>query len=61
MKYGPALVAALVLAVAAPAAGATLLISNTKSESASMIDTETLEVIATIPLGKGKQIGRAHV
>jgi YVTN family beta-propeller protein len=48
------LVAALVLAAAAPASGATLLISNTKSESASVIDTETLEVVGVIPLGKGK-------
>jgi YVTN family beta-propeller protein len=49
----PALVTALVLA-AAPAAAATLLITNTKSESASIIDTDTLEVVGTIPLGKGK-------
>ena len=54
MTWGPVLVAALVLAAAAPVSGATLLISNTKSESASVIDTETLEVIGVIPLGKGK-------
>lgn len=54
MTWGSILVAALVLAAAAPASGATLLISNTKSESASVIDTETLEVIGVIPLGKGK-------
>ena len=54
MKWSCAPVVALVLAVAAPAAGATLLISNTKSESASVIDTDTLEVVGTIPLGKGK-------
>lgn len=53
MKLGIALAVALVLA-AAPAAARTLLISNTKSDSASVIDTETLEVIGTIPLGKGK-------
>ena len=44
----------LVLGVTAPAAAATLLVTNTKSDSASVIDTETFEVIATIPLGKGK-------
>jgi len=54
VTWGPVLVAALVLAAAAPVSGATLLISNTKSESASVIDTETLEVIGVIPLGKGK-------
>src|SRR5438093_5297270 len=42
------------LSGAAPAAGATLFISNTKSESASIIDTDTLEVVGTIPLGQGK-------
>ena len=54
MKSGIALVVVMVLAGAAPAEARTLLISNTKSESASVIDTETLEVTATIPLGKGK-------
>lgn len=54
MKLGIALAVVLALAGAAPAGGATLLISNTKSDSASVIDTETLEVIGTIPLGKGK-------
>ena len=54
MKVGLAVLMTLVLAAVAPASGATLLISNTKSESASVIDTETLEVVATIPLGKGK-------
>jgi YVTN family beta-propeller protein len=54
VKLGIALAVALVLAAAAPAAARTLLISNTKSDSASVIDTETLEVIGTIPLGKGK-------
>ncbi|HZF06369.1 MAG TPA: beta-propeller fold lactonase family protein [Patescibacteria group bacterium] len=53
MKFRFVLVAALVLA-AGPAAAATLLITNTKSDSASVIDTDTLEVVATIPLGKGK-------
>jgi YVTN family beta-propeller protein len=50
VKFVFTLIATLVLA-AGPAA-ATLLISNTKSESASVIDTDTLEVVATIPLGK---------
>jgi YVTN family beta-propeller protein len=42
------------LCVAAPVMGATLYISNTKSESASIIDTDTLEVVGTIQLGQGK-------
>jgi len=42
------------LASAAPAAAATLFITNTKGESASVIDTETLEVVGTIHLGQGK-------
>lgn len=54
MKCRIALLVALALAVAAPAWARTLLISNTKSDSVSVIDTETLEVVATIPLGKGK-------
>jgi YVTN family beta-propeller protein len=44
----------LVLVVAPPASAATLLVTNTKSDSASVIDTETLEVVGTIALGKGK-------
>jgi YVTN family beta-propeller protein len=39
---------------AAPALGATLLITNTKSDSVSIINTDTFEVIGTIPLGRGK-------
>ena len=54
MKSGVALVLAAVLAVVAPAAAATLLVSNTKSDSVSVIDTDTFEVVGTIPLGKGK-------
>jgi YVTN family beta-propeller protein len=45
------------LAVIAPpriAAASMLLISNTKSSSASIIDTRTLEVVGTIALGDGK-------
>jgi YVTN family beta-propeller protein len=47
---------ALVLAVAlaAPAAAATLYVTNTRSDSISIIDTNTFEVVGTIPLGKGK-------
>ena len=44
----------LMLCAAAPALGATLYVTNTKSESASIIDTDTLEVIGTIQLGQGK-------
>jgi YVTN family beta-propeller protein len=43
-----------VLGAALPAAAATLFITNTKSESVSIIDTDTLEVVGTIPLGRGK-------
>jgi len=46
--------AAVSLLAAYPAAAASLFISNTKGESISVIDTTTLEVTATIPLGKGK-------
>src|SRR5438132_5214105 len=45
---------AAVLGAAVPAAAATLFITNTKSESAAVIDTATLEVVGTIPLGRGK-------
>ncbi len=44
----------LMLCAAAPALGATLYVTNTKSDSASVIDTDMLEVIATIQLGQGK-------
>src|SRR5262249_48378084 len=42
------------LAAAAPATAATLFITNTKGESASVIETDTLEVVGTIHLGQGK-------
>ena len=45
---------AALLTGAAPAAAATVFITNTKSDSVSIIDTDTLEVVGTIPLGKGK-------
>jgi YVTN family beta-propeller protein len=54
VKSGIVLAVVVILAAASPAPAATLLISNTKSESASVIDTDTLDVIGTIPLGKGK-------
>jgi YVTN family beta-propeller protein len=54
----PRLIASLLLAAllsgAAPAAGATLFITNTKADSVSIIDTGTFEVVGTIPLGPGK-------
>ena len=43
-----------ILSGAVPAAGATLFVTNTKSDSASIIDTDTLETVGTIPLGQGK-------
>src|SRR2546429_2264792 len=45
---------AAVLGAGVPAWAATLFITNTKSESVSIIDTDTLEVVGTIPLGGGK-------
>ncbi|MGH2650066.1 MAG: beta-propeller fold lactonase family protein [Actinomycetota bacterium] len=50
--------AALLLAMtglgASPVLAGTLYVTNTKADSATLIDTTTLEVIRTIPLGKGK-------
>ncbi len=40
--------------LAARAEAATLYVTNTKSDSISIIDTTTFEVTGTIPLGKGK-------
>jgi len=48
------LLLAAILGGAGPAAGATLFVTNTKSDSASIIDTDTLEAVGTIPLGQGK-------
>src|SRR5205809_3099545 len=42
------------LGTASPATAAMLFVTNTKSASVSVIDTDTLEVIGTIPLGPGK-------
>src|SRR2546429_3880911 len=44
---------AAVLGAGVPAWAATLFITNTKSESVSIIDTDTLEAVGTIPLGGG--------
>ena len=48
------LLLAATLSGALPAAAAQLFVTNTKSDSVSIIDTDTLEVVGTIPLGKGK-------
>jgi YVTN family beta-propeller protein len=50
----PVALAVLALLAASPVAAAQLYVTNTKSESVSVIDTSTFEVIHTIPLGKGK-------
>ena len=44
----------VVLALAAPAGAGTLYITNTKSNSISVVDTTTFEVTGTIALGQGK-------
>ncbi|MBI4269918.1 MAG: beta-propeller fold lactonase family protein [Candidatus Rokubacteria bacterium] len=49
-----ALALALAPTLAAPAGAATLYVTNTRSDSVSVIDTDTLDVVATIPLGPGK-------
>lgn len=55
MRATIALLAGLLgLVTAAPASAATLYVTNTKSDSISIIDTDTLEVVGTIPLGRGK-------
>jgi YVTN family beta-propeller protein len=48
------LLLAAILNAAAPAAGATLFITNTKADSVSIIDTDTFDVVGSIPLGQGK-------
>jgi YVTN family beta-propeller protein len=47
-------VALLGASTASPAGAATLYVTNTKSDSISVIDTTTFEVVYTIPLGRGK-------
>ena len=49
-----ALALALAPTLAAPARAATLYVTNTRSDSVSVIDTDSLDVVATIPLGPGK-------
>jgi len=49
-----ALALLVTLALAAPAGAASLYVTNTKSNSISIIDTNTFEVTGTIPLGQGK-------
>jgi YVTN family beta-propeller protein len=49
-----ALVAATLLALWTPAGAGTLYVTNTKSASVSIIDTDTFEVTGTIALGAGK-------
>ena len=53
-RFAAWLLLAAILNAAAPAAGATLFITNTKADSVSIIDTDTFEVVGTIPLGQGK-------
>ena len=48
------LVALAAVGGAVPAVASTLYITNTKSNSVSIIDTNTLEVVGTIALGPGK-------
>jgi YVTN family beta-propeller protein len=49
------LLAGLALLLAAdPALAGVLYVTNTKSDSISVIDTGTFDVVATIPLGRGK-------
>ena len=55
MRSWPSLpVIALLLLAGSPAAAGTLFVTNTKSDSVSVIDTDTFEVTATIPVGRGK-------
>jgi YVTN family beta-propeller protein len=53
-RWVAALLVASLATTAFPATAATLYVTNTKSDSVSVIDTATFEVIDTIPLGKGK-------
>ena len=49
-----ALVAFVLVSQAGAAGAATLYVTNTRSDSISVIDTETFDVVATILLGRGK-------
>jgi YVTN family beta-propeller protein len=48
------MLAVLTVVLVPPATAGTLWVTNTKSDSISIIDTGTLEVVGTIPLGRGK-------
>jgi YVTN family beta-propeller protein len=48
------LAALLTAALAAPSPAATLYVTNTKADSVSILDTAALDVVGTIPLGRGK-------
>jgi len=50
----PSLLVGVLLLAATPAAAASLFVTNTKSDSISVLDTKTFEVVATIPVGRGK-------
>jgi YVTN family beta-propeller protein len=55
VKRWPVVVAFLAaVGIAAPAGASTLYVTNTKSNSVSIIDTNTFEVVGTIALGPGK-------
>ena len=54
MRSLPSLLVGVLLLAATPAAAASLFVTNTKSDSISVIDTNTFEVVATIPVGRGK-------
>jgi len=53
-RLGLAVLALLAVLAARPGGAATLYVTNTKSDSISIIDTVTFEVLHTIPLGRGK-------
>ena len=48
------LLAVVLIALGSPATAGTLYVTNTKSDSITVIDTATFEVVDTIPLGRGK-------
>ena len=59
MKLGAVVSVAFlaVLGLSVPAIASTLYVTNTKSNSLSIIDTNTLEVVGTIQLGAGNPTG----
>ena len=54
VSLGIVMALGLALGSPLPITAATLLVTNTKSDSASVIDTESLQVVGTIALGRGK-------